>query len=102
MTINVDSQYSCDCNQLLLVLAEALLDEDNATFAARLGAHPLLLRLMEHESESIQEVKPAFLYRLFPCVGCGLSRDDRAFGYTGGRPSRGQLHYQRSWHRLPI
>ncbi|KAJ8524144.1 hypothetical protein ON010_g16974 [Phytophthora cinnamomi] len=40
---------------MLLLLAKTVVDEDNATFIARIGAHPLLMRLMEHENEDIQE-----------------------------------------------
>ncbi|TMW55064.1 hypothetical protein Poli38472_013826 [Pythium oligandrum] len=39
----------------LLLLADVVSDEDNANFIARLGMHPLLMRLMEHEHEVIQE-----------------------------------------------
>ncbi|RLN51606.1 hypothetical protein BBJ29_004625 [Phytophthora kernoviae] len=66
-------------HELLLLLAETVVDEDNATFlgkdfctglhlpfvpsgaltwlcdAARIGGHPLLMRLMEHKNEDIQE-----------------------------------------------
>ncbi|KAG7398124.1 hypothetical protein PHYBOEH_011680 [Phytophthora boehmeriae] len=42
-------------HELLLLLAETVVDEDNATYFARIGGHPLLMRLMEHESEDIQE-----------------------------------------------
>ncbi|KAH7479231.1 hypothetical protein PRIC2_008772 [Phytophthora ramorum] len=41
--------------EMLLLLAETVVDEDNATFIAHAGAHPLLMRLMEHENEDIQE-----------------------------------------------
>ncbi|KAJ0405411.1 hypothetical protein ATCC90586_009450 [Pythium insidiosum] len=39
----------------LLLLADVVNDEDNAIFIARIGMHPTLLRLMEHENELIQE-----------------------------------------------
>ncbi|KAG3121383.1 hypothetical protein PI124_g5851 [Phytophthora idaei] len=42
-------------HEILLLLAETVVDEDNATFIARIGAHPLLMRLMEHDDEDIQE-----------------------------------------------
>ncbi|POM65787.1 Hypothetical protein PHPALM_18446 [Phytophthora palmivora] len=42
-------------HEILLLLAETVVDEDNATFVARIGAHSLLLRLMEHDNEDIQE-----------------------------------------------
>ncbi|KAL3673407.1 hypothetical protein V7S43_001119 [Phytophthora oleae] len=42
-------------HDILLLLAKSVVDEDNATFIARIGAHPLLMRLMEHENEDIQE-----------------------------------------------
>ncbi|CAI5723938.1 unnamed protein product [Peronospora destructor] len=55
----VDDDVSADdvkiMHEMLLLLAEAVIDEDNATFIARIGAHPLLMRLMEHECEDIQE-----------------------------------------------
>ncbi|CAH0489981.1 unnamed protein product [Peronospora farinosa] len=55
----VDDNVSADdvkiMHEMLLLLAEAVIDEDNATFIARVGAHPLLMRLMEHECEDIQE-----------------------------------------------
>ncbi|KAF4043929.1 Lysine methyltransferase [Phytophthora infestans] len=41
--------------EILLLVAETVVDEDNATFIARIGAHPLLMRLMEHDNEEIQE-----------------------------------------------
>lgn len=42
-------------NELLLLLAEVVVNEDNATYFARIGGHLLLMRLMEHENEDIQE-----------------------------------------------
>ncbi|CAH0477251.1 unnamed protein product [Peronospora belbahrii] len=42
-------------HEMLQLLAQTVIDEDNATFIARIGAHPLLMRLMEHENEDIQE-----------------------------------------------
>ncbi|KAI9907646.1 hypothetical protein PsorP6_004267 [Peronosclerospora sorghi] len=41
--------------ELLLLLSEAVVDEDNATFIAQIGAHSLLMRLMEHDNEDISE-----------------------------------------------
>ncbi|CAI5712624.1 unnamed protein product [Hyaloperonospora brassicae] len=45
--------------EMLWLLAETVVDEDNATFIARIGAHPLLMRLMDHEKEDIREAAAA-------------------------------------------
>ncbi|CEG36449.1 Predicted methyltransferase [Plasmopara halstedii] len=41
--------------EILLLLALTVVDEDHATYIARIGAHPLLMRLMEHGNEDIEE-----------------------------------------------
>ncbi|KAH9114183.1 hypothetical protein AeMF1_011676 [Aphanomyces euteiches] len=40
---------------LLAIVAEVVLDEDNAVHAAQLGIHGLLLKLLVHENDRIQE-----------------------------------------------
>ncbi|KAG6609519.1 putative methyltransferase [Phytophthora cinnamomi] len=55
MNGDVSSKDLAITHEMLLLLAKTVVDEDNATFIARIGAHPLLMRLMEHENEDIQE-----------------------------------------------
>ncbi|DBA04451.1 TPA: hypothetical protein N0F65_010047 [Lagenidium giganteum] len=56
LKISVPSEEQLvDMSETLLLFADTIEDEDNATLVARIGTHSLLLRLMEHESELIQE-----------------------------------------------
>jgi hypothetical protein len=93
-----------------MLFADVVHDEDNAIFIgesgdpfdshanalylltdarappARVGAHPVLLRLMEHESELIQDV------RTHPKTRLSLLTELLILNPPGRRPDRRQLH----------